>query len=246
MDRAFSVNFQPTETNCNIFALTCSWIHAHVLPSSRGLLSNYISYISRCKHNSIHVKSINFEVHNPPSAPTDAEHLQQRSSMHRQDVSRKLLSHNGATAKGATFVQIKIYLSCARCGWRWVGFGCLTWWETDWRWGCDRKFINVCSVCCPHPRRTPCFSRACNCLQLWEALQSEISRMSANEETRWGSVGGRAYLRAGDSAKTTQKEAKQLRFLPLLLHFFLAKRKLWFFLPFAFTLQFLFKTANLM
>lgn len=43
----------------------------------------------------------------------------QRSSMHHeQDVSRKLLSHNGPTSSSETFVQIyiKMYLSCCQTG----------------------------------------------------------------------------------------------------------------------------------
>lgn len=101
---------QPTETNWNIFALTCSQsrLPGGCVCDSPSYSVSYSEDISAYsisvyiyKHNYTRGKTLQ-QLHPIPQQPLRG----QRSSMHHgQDVSRKLLSHNGATSS-ETFVQI--------------------------------------------------------------------------------------------------------------------------------------------
>lgn len=101
---------QPTETNWNIFALTCSqsrlpggWVC--VSPSFSVVcyedISAYSIFVYIYKHNYTRGKTLQ----QLPPIPQQPLRGQRSSIHHGQDVSRKLLSHNGATSS-QTFVQI--------------------------------------------------------------------------------------------------------------------------------------------
>lgn len=144
---------QPTETNWNIFALTCSRSRqpggcVYVSSSFSVFCPQDISAYSISVYTYIHIIIHAARLYGSFPQSSEQPPLRgQGSSMHHgQDVSRKLLSHNGATSS-ETFVQIYKNLFELQMEWGQAGTPDLT------RALLDRKFINVSNVCWPHPRQ---------------------------------------------------------------------------------------------